>query len=399
MKYTIRRLCIFRDIKGRLLTILKAIALLPVLASCDLKPEKKPTPVAYQVLKLSPQQADTYFDHPATIQGQQIIEIRPKVDGFVQAIYVNEGATVKKGQLLFKISNPQYEQAMVTANAAIRIAEADVSTAKMNVEKVKPLVQKEIISEYELKSDEFALQSKQAVLAQARATLANAEANLGYTILRSPADGVIGMIPYKIGALVNSTTTQPLTTVSNTKEVYAYFSWNEVSMLRFLDQLPGHTLEERLSQIPPVILLLADGRKFPEAGKLQTASGLISTETGAETFKAVFPNPNGMLRSGASAVVRIPKHRDSALLVPQSASYELQNKHFVYKLSNDNKIISTAVEVTPTTDGQLFIVSKGLVSGDRVVLNGFNLKDSIAIKPILVEPDSVYANFYHRTQP
>jgi len=151
MKYTIRRLCIFGNIKGRLLPILKAIALLPVLASCDSKPEKKnSTPVAYQVLKLSPQQADTYFDHPATIQGQQIIEIRPKVDGFVQAIYVNEGATVKKGQLLFKISNPQYEQAMVTANAAIRIAEADVSTAKMNVEKVKPLVQKEIITEYKL---------------------------------------------------------------------------------------------------------------------------------------------------------------------------------------------------------------------------------------------------------
>ena len=372
---------------------------MPVFASCVSQHKKDPTPVSYQVLTLSSQQADTYSDYPATIQGQQVIEIRPKVDGYVQEIYVNEGATVKKNQLLFKISNPQYDQDVITAKAAIRIAIADVSTARVNVEKVKPLVEKEIVSEYELKSADYALQSKQAALAQAEATLANAETNLGYTVLRSPAEGVIGEIPYKIGALVNRTTAQPLTTLSNTASVFAYFSLNENDLIKYLDHLPGNTLEQKLSQIPPVSLLLADGSIFPQKGKIETASGLIMTETGTESFKAVFLNPNAILRSGASATVRIPKHRDTALLIPQSATYELQNKRFVYKLTTNNSVISTSVDVTPSGDGQFFIVNKSLATGDRIVLNGLNINDSTVIKPMPVNSDSVYHISIHQAQP
>lgn len=354
------------------------------------KPEKVNTPKDYDVLTLQPRQATTFNDFPANIEGQEIIEIRPMVDGYLEAIYVQEGATVKKGQLLFKIKNPQYEQAVVTANAAIKSAVADVNTAKMDVEKVRPLVEKDIVSKFQLESAQYALQSKEAALSQAYATLANARTNLGYTTLRSPQNGVIGSIPYKIGALVSSGTTDPLTTLSNIGNVYAYFSLNEKQLLSFSNNVPGNTMQDKLNHLPPVILLLADGTEYSQRGKLETASGLINTETGSASFKATFPNPMGVIRSGASATVRVPRTVDTALLVPQSASYELQDKRFVYSVSKDNRVINAMVVAKPTNDGQFLIIQGGLKAGDRVVVNGSNLKDSTLIIPRPVNADSLY---------
>lgn len=345
----------------------------------------------YTVFSVEPRTENTYSDFPATIQGENIVEIRPMVDGYLEAIYVQEGALVKKGQLLFKIKNPLYDQTVITANAAIKIAVADVNTAKMNVEKVRPLVEKNIISKYELESANYTLQSKEAALAQAYANLANANTNLGYTTLRSPQSGIIGSIPYKIGALVTSNTTSPLTILANTGNVFAYFSWNEKELLSFMSNISGNTLQERLRHLPPVILLLADGKEYPEKGKLETASGLINTETGTASFKAIFPNPKGFLHSGASAVVRLTQRIDGALLVPQSASYELQDKHFVYALMPGNRVISREIESKPTNDGQFLIVSNGLRAGDKIVLNGTNLKDSTVIIPKYVREDSIYS--------
>lgn len=353
---------------------------------------KAPQVKDYAVLTVQPHKATTYNDFPATIQGQEIVEIRPMVDGYLEAIYVQEGATVSKGQLLFKIKNPQYEQAVVTANAAIKSAVADVNAAKMDVEKVRPLVEKDIVSKYQLESAQYTLQSKEAALAQAYATLANAKTNVGYTILRSPQNGVIGSIPYKIGALVSSSTTEPLTTMSNIGNVYAYFSLNEKQVLSFSNNVPGNSMQEKLNHLPPVTLLLADGTEYSQKGKLETASGLIDTETGTASFKATFPNPLGIIRSGASATVRVPRTVDTALLVPQSASYELQDKRFVYTLTADNKVISTAIVSKPTNDGQFLIVQEGLQKGDRVLINGSNLKDSTLIKPKPVNADSLYKN-------
>ncbi|WP_118976230.1 efflux RND transporter periplasmic adaptor subunit [Taibaiella koreensis] len=364
-----------------------------LLLSCHSNKEKggkDNAPQGYAVLTLQPRPATTYRDFPATVQGQQVVEIRPMVDGYLEEIHVPEGATVTKGQLLFKISNPQYEQAAITARAAIKIAEADVNAAKMDVEKVRPLVQKDIVSKYELQSAQYTLQSKEAALAQAQATLANAQTNIGYTFIRSPQSGVIGLIPYKIGALVNSTTTNPLTTLSNTGNVFAYFSLNEKQLLGLSAHIPGNTIDEKLQRLPPVELLLADGSPYGEKGRLESASGLITTTTGTATFKATFPNPQGLIRSGASATVRIPRQDDTALLIPQSATYELQNKVFVYKLTTEGKVLSTAVESAPTGDGQFLIVRSGLVRGDRIVLNGFNLKDGTAVKPLPVNTDSLY---------
>jgi len=363
-----------------------------LLTACtENKHAKTDLPKDYSVLRLQSRPATTYSDFPATLQGENIVEIRPMVDGYLESIYVQEGATVRKGQLLFSIKNPLYDQAVITANAAIKIAIADVNTARMNVEKVRPLVEKDIVSRYELESANFSLQSKEAALAQAKATLANANTNLGYTTLRSPQNGIIGSIPYKIGALVSSTSASALTTLANTGNVFAYFSWNEKQLLSFMSSIPGSTIQEKLNHMPPVTLLLADGTEYPEKGKLETASGLISTQTGTASFKAIFPNPKGIIHSGASGVVRLNQTLDTALLVPQSASYEMQDKRFVYTLTADNRVMSRSIISKPTNDGQFLIVTSGLKNGDKIVLNGTNLKDSTFIIPKFVKTDSIYS--------
>ncbi|WP_044046305.1 efflux RND transporter periplasmic adaptor subunit [Niabella soli] len=352
--------------------------------------KKDDAPKPYQVLTLAPRPATTYHDYPATIQGQQVVEIRPMVDGYLEKIYVPEGAAVKKGQLLFQISNPQYEQQVITAKAAIKSAEADVSAAQMNVEKTKPLVQQDIISKYELESAQYTLKAKEAALAQAKATLANALTNIGYTTIRSPQSGIIGLIPYKIGALVSSTTSNPLTTLSNNSNIYAYFSLNEKQLLGFTSRHAGNTMQEKLMSLPPVNLVLADGTLYSETGKIETASGSITTATGTITFKGTFPNPGGVIQNGASATVRIPRSETAALLIPQSATFELQDKRLVYRLTSDNKVISTAITSTATPDGRFLIIQNGLNKGDRIVLNGFNLKDGTVVIPRPVNTDSLY---------
>ncbi|MEO8764131.1 MAG: efflux RND transporter periplasmic adaptor subunit [Ginsengibacter sp.] len=346
----------------------------------------------FKVLTLNPRGAKVNLDFPATIQGQQVIEIRPKIDGYVDAIYIQEGAAVKKGQLLFRISNPQYEQEVITASAMINSAEADVDAAKMQVAKVRPLVEKDIVSKYELESAQYALTAKEAALSQAKAALSNAHTNAGYTILRSPANGVIGTIPYKVGALINSTNTSPLTTLSNIEKVYAYYSLNEKQLLQYFSTLPGTSIQEKIKNILPATLLLADGGIYPQKGKIEMASGLISTETGTATFKAIYPNPLGILRSGASATVRVTTIFDTSLVIPQSATYELQDKRFIYTVGKDNKVASSAITAVPSDNGQYFIVTDGLKTGDVVVLEGLiGLRDSTQINPKQANVDSVYA--------
>jgi membrane fusion protein (multidrug efflux system) len=347
----------------------------------------------FKVLTLSPRKAKVNADFPATIQGQQIIEIRPKIDGYIDRIYVQEGAAVKKGQLLFRISNPQYEQEVITATASIKSAEADVDASKMQIAKVKPLVEKEIISKYELESAQYTLKSKEAALAQAKAALINAQTNAGYTILRSPANGVIGTIPYKVGALVSSTSAEPLTNLSNIGKVYAYYALNEKQLLQYFSTTPGSTIQEKINNMLPATLLLADGSVYPEKGKIEMASGMISTETGTATFKAIYENPFGIIRSGASATVQIPTVMDSALVIPQSATYELQDKRLVYILGKDNKVSSIAITANPSDNGQFFIITGGLKPGDIVVLEGLiGLKDNTQIIPKQANVDSVYSN-------
>jgi membrane fusion protein (multidrug efflux system) len=347
----------------------------------------------YAIITLSPRKIMIYSDFPATVQGQQNVEIRPKIDGYLEALFVDEGSVVKKGQLLFRISAPLYEQGIRTAEANVKIAQADLNAAQMQVNKVKPLVDKEIISSYELQSAEYTLQSKQAALAQANAALINARTNLSYATIYSPADGVIGLLPFKIGSLVSSTTTQPLTTVSNIQKIYAYFSINEKQELDFFTNSKGNTLQEKLATFPPVTLKLANGTIFDQKGQIETIGGLVNQPTGSVSLRATFSNPVGLIRSGSSATVQIPRTIDSALLVPQSATYQIQGKLFVYVVAPDNKVHSTAIQVNVNTSGHSYVVEQGIKPGNKVVVEGVgNLREGAVIKPRLVNADSVYTS-------
>jgi membrane fusion protein (multidrug efflux system) len=336
----------------------------------------------YAVTTVKPVTVTIHKDFPTTIEGQQVIEIRPMISGYLQDIFVNEGDHVKKGQLLFKIKNPMYEQQVITARASINRAEADVHTADMEIEKIRPLVEKQIVSNYRLRSAELNLESKKAVLEQAKAELANAQANLAYTSIRSPMHGIIGTFPFKQGALVSSNSQQALTTLSNIDTVYAYFSWNEKQLLDFLSGSPGESLDEKIDNIPQATLILANSTEYPERGRITMASGMISTQTGSATFKAIFPNRDGLIRSGSSAIIRIPEVKQNVLVIPQSATFELQNKSFAYRVDSANKVAAISFEPEPSDDGQSFLVTKGLKAGDRIVVEGINsLKNGVTIIP------------------
>ena len=381
-------------------TAIIALPILILVFSCNGKKEQNYGSPAgmiatYKVITLQPRSAVLNTDYPASIQGLQNIEIRPKVDGFIEKIFVDEGSLVKKGQLLFKINAPQYEQDLRTAEAGIKTAQADVSTAKMQVEKVKPLVEKDIISHYELESAQNTLQSKDAALAQATAALENAKINLGYTTIVSPVNGVIGSLPYKLGSLVTSTTANPLTTVYNTATVYAYFAMNEKQLLGFSRDTNNTSFSSKLNEIPKVTLILSDGTMYDYKGKVETVNGLINTSTGSANFRAEFINPKGLLRSGSSASVRIPAKVNSAIIIPQDVTYELQDKRFAYVVDGQNRIKNVAITVMDNTPGQFYIVTSGLQSGDRIIAEGaINLKDGTEIKPIEVSAESVYKGLF-----
>ena len=366
-----------------------------VLIACNNNKAKNKSAVPpapeYPVLTIAPHQTTLFNEFPTTIQGQQNIEIRPKIDGYIETIYVDEGATVRKGQPLFHISAPQYEQGVRTAQADIKIAQADVNAAEMQVAKVRPLVEKNIISKYELESAQYTLQSRQAALAQSQARLTNALINLGYTAITSPVNGVVGPIPYKIGSLVSSSTAQPLTTVSNIGNIYAYFSVNEKQALQFSRSTPGATAEERLATLPPVTLILADGSVFPQKGKVEAGSGIVNTQTGSFSVRATFPNPGNFVRSGSTGMVRIPRPVDTALLVPQKATYELQGKKFVYVVDSAGIVRSVEIKVLDSGNGQYFVVEQGLKSGDRIVLEGVaTLREGTPITPKAINADSLF---------
>jgi len=374
--------------KKILLTIrISSIAALPFLYSCGTNQSQAVAtekPQEYPVETVISKTTTVNMDYPANLQGQQNIEIRPKVDGFIEKILVDEGSEVRKGQLLFKINAPQYEQEVRTAAAAIKHAEAEVNTARIQVEKTIPLVKEEIISTYELKSAELVLQAREAALAQAKASLINARNNLGYTRISSPADGVIGSIPYKTGSLVTSSSPQPLTTVSNISKIFAYFSWNEKQFLDFTYTQEGKNLKEKLKQFPAVTLLLANKQEYPEKGNLETAGGLIDTQTGSIQMRALFPNSKGLIRSGSSAVIRVPVKLKDAVVVSSKATYEMQEKLFVYVVEKNGAVKSTEIQINAIPAGAFYIVEKGLKPGDQIVSEGMGtLKDGMVIKPML----------------
>jgi len=382
-------------------SFLSILAASVIIASCGNKNDKSaqaggaPQIKEYKTLTLEPKTATLYADFPATIQGQQNIEIRPRVEGYIDKIFVDEGAVVKVGQPLFKISAPEYEQEVRTASASIKSAQASVSAAKLAVNKVKPLVEKGIISKYDLESAQYTYESAMATLAQANAALVNAKTNLGYTTVTSPVNGVVGSIPFRLGSLVSSNTADPLTTVSSIGNVYAYFALNEKKLLEFTQSTssPGTTLAQKIKNMPEVSLLLSDGSLYPEKGRVETVNGLINTETGSVTFRARFANPRSIIRSGSSTTVRIPNEVVEKILIPQSATFELQDKIFAVTVGKDGKTKNVNITVLEITAGNYYVVTSGLKTGDQIVLEGVaSLKDGSEIKPQNQNQETVYAD-------
>ena len=353
----------------------------------------------YQVVAVKPQSTTLYKDYPTTLQGQQTVEIRPKVAGYIDAILVDEGALVKKGQVLFRLNSNDIQAQVRSAQAQVKAAEAQVSVAKINLGKTKPLVDKNIISKYDLESSEATLQAAEAQVAQAKANLENAKANLQYTIITSPTDGFIGNFPYRVGSLVSSSIAQPLTTVSNTSNMYAYFSMNEKEFLTLTKSLEGKNMQEKLAKMPSVSLVLADNTTYESNGTIQTASGLVDQQTGAINVRAIFPNTDGMLRSGGSGLVRIPEHMESVLIIPQKVTFELQGKHFVYVVGDENKVRSTPIDVMVGNLKDSYVVTSGLNSGDQIVIEGIaSLRNDTPIKPKLTETQDLSENLAPENQ-
>lgn len=346
-----------------------AIAALLIVASCGKKEEQAPPmgPMPFPVQTVAKQDATIFEEYTANLEGQQNVEIRPKVNGFIQKIYVDEGQVVRKGQLLFKLETQ-------TLNQDAAAAKANVTAAQVEVDRLKPLVDRKIISS-------VTLETAKAKLAQAKAAYSAIAANINYGTITSPVDGVIGSLPYKEGTLATANSELPLTTVSDTKVMRAYFSMNEKQMISFSREFKGATLQEKLKNTPPVTLLLADGSEYEEKGKLVTVTGLVNAVTGTSQFRAEFNNPQAILRSGSHGLVRLPITMKSALIVPQNAVFDMQGKQMIYVVNKDNTVKSKIITVK-TTSGTDFIVEGGLEEGEVIVVEGAGkLKDGMAIIP------------------
>lgn len=308
--------------------------------------------------------------YTAVVNGRQSVEIRPQVSGTITQVCIGEGAQVKKGQTLVVIDQVPYKAALETAVANVRNAEASVATAHLTAESKEQLFNEHVVSAFDLQTARNNLLQAEAALAQAKAEEVNALNNLSYTEVKSPVDGVSGMLPYRVGALVDASISTPLTTVSDDEEMYVYFSMTESQVLSLVRQYK--TLDEALKQMPEVELKLSDGLMYAHKGRIDAISGTIDTGTGAVSLRATFPNPERMLRNGGSGTVVFPYIKEDVLIVPQEATYEIQDKIFVYKVV-DGKATSTQVTVFPVNDGKEYIVEEGLKEGDTIIAEGAGL--------------------------
>ena len=319
--------------------------------------------------------------YPATIKGIQDVEVRPKVSGFITRVYVHEGQVVKAGQPLFSIDSETYQAAVRQAQASVNTARAQLNTARLTYENNKKLFDKKVIGQYELSTAQNTYATAQASLSQAMAALASAKETLSWCMVKSPAAGVIGSLPYKAGALVSASSVDPLTTVSDVSTVEVFFSMSENDILGLTKTAGGVTAA--LKDLPEVKLQLVDGSLYNHPGKVVKMSGVINSSTGAYSLIAHFANPERLLKSGGAGQIIIPRTDNHAIVIPQEATVSVQDKLFVYKVGKNNKVYYTEIKVNPQNDGNTYIVTSGLSVGDRIVVKGLTkLSDKMKIKPV-----------------
>lgn len=342
-----------------------------LLCSCGKKEQAQHIAQAPEiaVITVEPSTAEYQNSYPATVKGKTDIDIRPQVTGFITKVHVDEGQHVKRGQTLFTIDQVQFQAAVDQALANVNSAKSAVSTAEITEQNKRMLFEKNIISQTEWQMAANQLAQAKAALAQANAALVTARKNLAYTTVVAPSDGVVGVIPNREGSLASPSSVQPLTTISDNSKVYAYFSLTEKDLLQ-LNNDGANSVEEAVKALPKVKLQLADGSMYPLEGSVATVSGVIDNSTGAASARALFDNPSGLLRSGNTGQVVIPRVSEDVLVIPQKATYELQDRRYVYTVNDSNITVPTAITVQPYNDGKTFVVTSGLKAGDRVVVEG-----------------------------
>ena len=338
-------------------------------------------PAILPILSITPSVATTEAEFPAAIQGTVDVEIRPQVSGTLDQIFIDEGAYVTKGQSLFKINDRPYREQLNNALGSLNAAKAAAVNAQLEVEKLTPLVQNKVVSDYQLKSAKAGLSIAKANVEQASALVGTAQINLGYTLIKAPVSGFIGRLPKKQGSQITQGDPEALTTLSDIKEVYAYFSLGENDFINFKSQYQGQTIHDKLKKIPPVSLVLSDNSVYAESGRVDMVDGQFDKTTGAITLRATFPNSKGLLRSGNTGKVKLSIQHKNSLLVPQNATMEIQDKVFVFLVDQKNTVTKQPVTIGGKS-GTDYLITEGIKSGDRIVAKGFeSLPDGAVIVP------------------
>ena len=336
-------------------------------------------PGEYAVMTIAQTDREIPTNYSATIRGRQDIDIYPQVSGTIWQLCVTEGQNVSKGQTLFIIDQVPYKAALQTAEANVAAAEASVATAQLTYDSKKELFARNVVSQFDLSTAENNLLTAKAQLAQAEAQRVNAANNLSYTVVKAPSNGVVGTLPYRVGALVSASMPQPLTTVSDNSTMYVYFSMTENQLLNLTRRYGS--IAQTLKNMPDVELQLNDGSMYDKKGRVESISGVIDTSTGSVSLRAAFPNPDGLLHSGGSGNVVLTNSFKNCIVVPQAATFEIQDKVFAYKVV-DGKATSAPLSVEKISNGQEYIVTSGLVPGDVIVTEGVGLmREGTPIRP------------------
>ena len=364
--------------KQTFIAALPAILLTAALfVSCSEEKQQRQDAAQYQTMVVGRKDMTLEHQYSARMTGRQIVEVRPQVSGCITRILTGEGEAVRKGQTLFIIDQVPYRAALEMASAARKSAEARLATAKMNYENEMKLQEGQVVSDMSVETMRNALLEAEAALAQAKAQEVNARNNLSYTEVKSPVNGVASMIPWHVGSLVNSSISEPLVTVADDSEMYVYFSISENQVLNLITQYGS--IAEFISKAPPVSLRMNNGQEYDQQGRISAVSGTVDTQTGAVTLRATFPNAGGLLHNGGSATIVVPTHRADCIVIPQEATYELQNHMFVYRVV-DGKTKATAITLFPQNNGREYIVEDGISVGDTIIAEGAGLlKDGIEV--------------------
>lgn len=339
----------------------------------------KPRAMALPVIKVPTKTVTTFTEYPTKIEGVVNSEVRAKISGYITDVLVDEGQKVQKGQTLFKLET----QAMNQDAAA---AKANVNAAEVEVDKLKPLVEKNIISSVQL-------ETAKAKLQQAKSTYNSIVSNIGYGTIKSPVDGYVGEIRLRKGSLISPNNQMPLTTISNISNVYAYFSMNESDYIDFIQNAKGNSKEEKIKNLPEVTLILANGGEYSEKGKIETINSQVNKQTGTISFRAQFNNENGILNNGNSGTIKVPRVFENVLVVPQVATFENQNSRFIFTTKTDSSNVTIATSKAITIKGKsanLYIVDSGLEKGETIIVNGIGkLRDGTAVNPQKTDFDSI----------